>query len=236
MPLERARTLLALGSAQRRAGRGAQPGSLGQALAIFEQLGAAIWIQRTRTESRGSAAAPPGGDIADPGRARVAELVADGFTNKEGCRARRHRAHHRVDPDQGVREARCALAHRACAPPQRGASRSFVDRRAHTTRGCTRQRAWVSTFRTVLARPNLEIDHRCHRHSYIPPSASSSVLASAVVCLTLTAPAQAQSHSRLNQWASIFAMRQVTVQCSDQKIGATTRSRTGVGRTQSARR
>ena len=46
---------------------------------------------------------------------------------------------------------------------------------------------------------------------------ASSVLASAVVCLTLTAPAQAQSHSRLNQWASIFAMRQVTVQCSDQK-------------------
>jgi hypothetical protein len=29
--------------------------------------------------------------------------------------------------------------------------------------------------------------------------------------------ADAQTHPRLNQWASIFTMRQVTVQCSDQK-------------------
>ena len=174
MPLERARTFLALGSAQRRAGkRRAARESLGQALAIFEQLGAAIWIQRTRTELARIGGRAAGRGQLTPVERRVAELVADGRTNKEvAAGARRHRAHHRVDPDQGVREARCALAHRACAPPQRGASLSFVDRRAHTTRGSTRQRAWVSTFRTVRARPNLEIDHRCHRHSYIPPSAS----------------------------------------------------------------
>ena len=45
----------------------------------------------------------------------------------------------------------------------------------------------------------------------------SCLLAAVAAGLTLTAPADAQTHPRLNEWASIFAMRQVTVQCSDQK-------------------
>ena len=85
MPLERARTFLALGSAQRRAGkRRAARESLGQALAIFDQLGAAIWMQRTRTELAriGGRAAAGRGQLTLVER-RVAELVADGRTNKE---------------------------------------------------------------------------------------------------------------------------------------------------------
>ena len=84
MPLERARTLLALGSAQRRARkRRAARESLGLALAIFEQLGAAIWVERTRAElARIAGRAPGSGELTATER-RVAELVAAGRTNRE---------------------------------------------------------------------------------------------------------------------------------------------------------
>jgi len=84
MPFERARTLLALGSAERRSReRRAARESLQQALAIFEQLGAAIWAQRTRAElGRIAGRAPSAGDLTASER-RVAELVAGGRTNKE---------------------------------------------------------------------------------------------------------------------------------------------------------
>jgi DNA-binding CsgD family transcriptional regulator len=84
MPFERARTLLALGSARRRAReRRAARECLEQALAIFEQLGAAIWAQRARAElARIAGRAPSPGQLTTAEQ-RVAELVAEGRTNKE---------------------------------------------------------------------------------------------------------------------------------------------------------
>jgi DNA-binding CsgD family transcriptional regulator len=83
-PFELARTLLAMGSVQRRAKkrRGARE-SLGQALQMFEDLGASLWMDRTRAELGrigGRAASPL--DLT-PTEERVAELVAEGQTNRE---------------------------------------------------------------------------------------------------------------------------------------------------------
>ena len=50
-PFERGRTLLALGTRQRRAKRKrAARDSLEQALAIFEDLGASLWAEKTLAE------------------------------------------------------------------------------------------------------------------------------------------------------------------------------------------
>jgi DNA-binding CsgD family transcriptional regulator len=84
MPFGQARTLLALGSTQRRARdrRGSRE-SLEQALALFEKLGAAIWAQRARTElARIPGRAPAEGQLT-VAEQRVARLVAAGHTNKE---------------------------------------------------------------------------------------------------------------------------------------------------------
>jgi DNA-binding CsgD family transcriptional regulator len=57
--------------------------SLGQALAIFQELGAALWADRTRAELGriGGRAPSPAG--LTPTEERVAELVAEGLTNRE---------------------------------------------------------------------------------------------------------------------------------------------------------
>jgi DNA-binding NarL/FixJ family response regulator len=84
MPFARARTLLALGSAQRRSKqRRAARESLEQALGIFQRLGAAIWAQRTRAELGRIAGRAPGSGQLTAAERRVAELVAEGRTNKE---------------------------------------------------------------------------------------------------------------------------------------------------------
>jgi DNA-binding CsgD family transcriptional regulator len=84
LPFDRARTLLALGNAQRRSReRRAARESLLQALAIFEQLGAAIWAARARTELARIAGRAPGSGELTAAERRVAELVAAGRTNKE---------------------------------------------------------------------------------------------------------------------------------------------------------
>jgi DNA-binding CsgD family transcriptional regulator len=84
VPLQRARTLLALGDVQRRARRRrAARDTLQQALALFEELGAPLWAERARTElARIGGRAPSGHDLT-PAERRVAELVAQGKTNKE---------------------------------------------------------------------------------------------------------------------------------------------------------
>ena len=62
--------------------RGARA-SLEQAVVIFERLGAAIWTERTRGElGRIAGRAPSPGELT-PTERRVAELVAEGRTNKE---------------------------------------------------------------------------------------------------------------------------------------------------------
>jgi DNA-binding CsgD family transcriptional regulator len=83
-PFELARTLLAMGIIRRRAKRKREARqSLGQALAIFQELGAALWADRTRAELGriGGRAPSPAG--LTPTEERVAELVAEGLTNRE---------------------------------------------------------------------------------------------------------------------------------------------------------
>jgi DNA-binding CsgD family transcriptional regulator len=84
LPFEDARTLLALGAAQRRGKqRRAARDTLEAALAAFDGLGASLWAERTRTELRRiSGRAPSRGELT-PTERRVAELVAEGRTNRE---------------------------------------------------------------------------------------------------------------------------------------------------------
>ena len=84
LPFERARTLLALGSAQRRAReRRAARTSLEEAAAEFERLQAQLWAERARDELARIGGRAPAGDRLTPNETRVAELVAEGFTNRE---------------------------------------------------------------------------------------------------------------------------------------------------------
>jgi DNA-binding CsgD family transcriptional regulator len=84
MPFERARTLLVKGRIERRVRRrGRAKESFEQALEIFEHLGARLWADRARAEleriglRRTSAA-----DLTE-GERRVAELAAQGLTNRQ---------------------------------------------------------------------------------------------------------------------------------------------------------
>jgi DNA-binding CsgD family transcriptional regulator len=82
---ERARTLLGLGSARRRAQRRrAARDALQEAAAVFESLGTPLWAGQARAELAriGGRAAATGDDLT-PTERRVAELVATGRTNKE---------------------------------------------------------------------------------------------------------------------------------------------------------
>ena len=85
MPFEQARTLLALGTTRRRA-RMKRPAreALEQALAIFEQLGARIWVERARAELAriGGRRATATGELT-PTEQRIATLAAEGRSNKE---------------------------------------------------------------------------------------------------------------------------------------------------------
>ena len=84
LPLDRARTLLALGGAQRRTKRRREArATLEEALGIFERIGAALWAERARAELKrisGRAAAP---GALTPAEQRVAALVAEGKANRE---------------------------------------------------------------------------------------------------------------------------------------------------------
>jgi DNA-binding CsgD family transcriptional regulator len=84
IPLDRGRTLLALGAAQRRAKRRrVARTTLEEALATFEGIGAALWADRARAELRrisGRAVTP---SALPPAEERVAALVAEGKTNRE---------------------------------------------------------------------------------------------------------------------------------------------------------
>ena len=83
MPFELGRTLLVLGQLQRRRGeRRLARATLARALAIFEELGAALWADKARAElSRiGVRRAPE--QLTEAER-RVAELGARGLTNRE---------------------------------------------------------------------------------------------------------------------------------------------------------
>ena len=84
LPLDRGRTLLALGATQRRAKRRREARStLEEALGVFEGIGAALWAERARAELAriSGRAATPG--ALTPAEERVAALVAEGKTNRE---------------------------------------------------------------------------------------------------------------------------------------------------------
>jgi DNA-binding CsgD family transcriptional regulator len=83
-PFELARTVLALGSAQRRAKRWADARhSLEEAKRIFEQVGARLWVERAQEEIARVPGRRPRGSRLTPTERRVAELVAEGRANKE---------------------------------------------------------------------------------------------------------------------------------------------------------
>ena len=83
-PFDLARTSLAYGAVLRRARkRRAARAALEQALAILDELGAALWAEKARAElGRLGGRAATDGDLT-AGERRIAELVAQGKTNKE---------------------------------------------------------------------------------------------------------------------------------------------------------
>jgi DNA-binding CsgD family transcriptional regulator len=85
-PLERARTLLALGETQRRARqRRAARQTLEIALEEFEQLDAPLWGELARRElARIGGRAPSAGGLT-PTEEQVAALVVEGYTNREAA-------------------------------------------------------------------------------------------------------------------------------------------------------
>jgi ATP/maltotriose-dependent transcriptional regulator MalT len=84
IPLDRARTLLALGAALRRAKRRRDARTtLEEALAEFERIGASLWARRARDELRRISGRAPTAGALTPAEERVAALVAEGKTNAE---------------------------------------------------------------------------------------------------------------------------------------------------------
>jgi DNA-binding CsgD family transcriptional regulator len=84
LPLDRGRTLLALGAAQRRMKRRREArATLEQALALFDRIGAALWAERARAELRRISGRAPAAGALTPAEERVAALVAEGKTNRE---------------------------------------------------------------------------------------------------------------------------------------------------------
>jgi DNA-binding CsgD family transcriptional regulator len=82
-PFEEARTLLALGSIQRRdRKKQATRDSLGRALELFDGLGARLWADRARAELARVGGRPSTGALT-PTEARIADLIAAGRTYRE---------------------------------------------------------------------------------------------------------------------------------------------------------
>jgi DNA-binding CsgD family transcriptional regulator len=84
LPFDRARTLLALGTTQRRGRqRRAARDTLEASLAAFDDLGAEAWAARTRAELGRIGGRAPSSDGLTPTEEQVAALVAEGKSNKE---------------------------------------------------------------------------------------------------------------------------------------------------------
>ena len=83
-PLERARTLLALGSVHRQAKhKRLAREAFDRALAIFEELGAPLWAEKARAGLRRISGRRPASDELSETEQRVAALAAEGRSNKE---------------------------------------------------------------------------------------------------------------------------------------------------------
>jgi DNA-binding CsgD family transcriptional regulator len=83
-PLERGRTVLALGQTRRRAGRRRDARDAIQwAVAIFDELGAALWAAQARAELKRLGGRSRSERSLTGAEERVARLVAEGKTNRE---------------------------------------------------------------------------------------------------------------------------------------------------------
>jgi DNA-binding CsgD family transcriptional regulator len=83
-PFHHARTLLALGTTQRRAKRrGASRATLEEALGGFQRLGAPLWAEQARAELARIGGRTPTGEELTEAEGRIAALVAEGRTNRE---------------------------------------------------------------------------------------------------------------------------------------------------------
>jgi ATP/maltotriose-dependent transcriptional regulator MalT len=83
-PLERARTLLCIGTVRRQAQqKKAARETLQQALAIFEELGARLWAEKAHAELRRISGRSPASEELTETERRVAELAARGRTNNQ---------------------------------------------------------------------------------------------------------------------------------------------------------
>ena len=84
LPFDRARTLLALGVARRRANERREARStLDEARSVFRSLGATVWELRAAAELARIGGRAPGSGELTPVERRVVELVAAGSTNRE---------------------------------------------------------------------------------------------------------------------------------------------------------
>ena len=84
LPFDRARTLLAYGRAKRRAKQKAPARRMLElSLAEFERLGAELYAERTRRELGRISGRSPSGDVLTRTEQRIAQLVAEGRSNKE---------------------------------------------------------------------------------------------------------------------------------------------------------
>jgi DNA-binding CsgD family transcriptional regulator len=87
-PFEHGRTLLALGTVQRRSQqKRAARETLEQALGIFDQLGARLWAERARGELRRIGGRAASGGRLSETEARIVALVCAGRTNQQIARA-----------------------------------------------------------------------------------------------------------------------------------------------------
>jgi DNA-binding CsgD family transcriptional regulator len=83
-PFELARSLLALGTAQRRAQyKRAARESLERAAEIFERLGARVWLEKARSEMRHIGGRPASDEQLSETERRIVELVVAGRRNSE---------------------------------------------------------------------------------------------------------------------------------------------------------
>jgi DNA-binding CsgD family transcriptional regulator len=84
MPFERARTQLLLGQLQRRRRlKDAASATLTESLREFERMGAPLWAERVRAELSRTKVSPTSDHALTPSERRVAELAAQGKSNKE---------------------------------------------------------------------------------------------------------------------------------------------------------
>jgi DNA-binding NarL/FixJ family response regulator len=84
MPFERARTLLVLGTVQRRTRRRRDArATLGAAIEEFDRLGSPLWAGRARDEQARIGGRAPSPDALTEAERRIVELVVAGRSNKE---------------------------------------------------------------------------------------------------------------------------------------------------------